>query len=425
MRSYPSLRRHKARNLGVVTLCGHDHYLGPWPAHLKEPPAEVQRAYDRIIAEWLAAGRRPLHQQPDKQQATSGTVAAAFTAGASNPAATPLEIAGPAGLTVGELIVAFWAHAEKHYRRPDSTPTSELTDYRLSLRPLADLYETLPVAQFSPLKLKAVRQRMIEADLSRGVINQRVARIVRMFGWGVSEELVPETVHRALGTVQAIQKGRSDARETEKVKPVADEVVAKTLPFLTAQVSAMVQVQRLTGMRGGEVCDMRPRDIDRSGPVWTYRPQSHKTSHKGKERVIALGPNAQAVLLPFLEGRDPDAHLFSPREAMEALWASKRKERKTKVQPSQRCRKKARPKKRFGTRYNRHNYCQSVAAACVKAGVEHWHPHQLRHTHATEVRKLYGLEGAQVALGHSQANVTQVYAERDLALLLTIAQKIG
>ena len=57
--------------------------------------------------------------------------------------------------------------------------------------------------------------------------------------------------------------------------------------------------------------------------------------------------------------------------------------------------------------------------------VPHWHPNQLRHTHGTEVRRRYGLEGAQVALGHERADVTQVYAERNSALAIEIATEIG
>ena len=55
----------------------------------------------------------------------------------------------------------------------------------------------------------------------------------------------------------------------------------------------------------------------------------------------------------------------------------------------------------------------------------HWHPNQLRHSFATRVRKEYGLEATQVLLGHSRADVTQVYAERDQQLAATVAAKIG
>ena len=54
-----------------------------------------------------------------------------------------------------------------------------------------------------------------------------------------------------------------------------------------------------------------------------------------------------------------------------------------------------------------------------------WHPNQLRHLRATEVQRDFGLEAAQVALGHSRADVTQVYAERDLALAEKVAAEVG
>ena len=55
----------------------------------------------------------------------------------------------------------------------------------------------------------------------------------------------------------------------------------------------------------------------------------------------------------------------------------------------------------------------------------HWHPNQLRHTKATEVRLRFCLDGAQVIMGHAKADVTQVYAEKSSALAVEIARKIG
>ena len=54
-----------------------------------------------------------------------------------------------------------------------------------------------------------------------------------------------------------------------------------------------------------------------------------------------------------------------------------------------------------------------------------WAPNRLRHTAATEIRREFGLEAAQISLGHSQANVTQVYAERDMKKGIEVARKIG
>ena len=54
-----------------------------------------------------------------------------------------------------------------------------------------------------------------------------------------------------------------------------------------------------------------------------------------------------------------------------------------------------------------------------------WSPNRLRHSAATEIRRRFGLEAAQVTLGHAQADVTQVYAERDLKLAVEVMRKIG
>jgi integrase len=415
--------------LTVVTLGGKDHYLGPWPAGQRKAPAAAREAYDRLVAEWLANGRRP----PD--------------AAAEEPA-----------VTVNEVILAFWRWAEAHYRRADGTPTNELGEFRYAFRPLRELYGPTPAADFSPLKLKAVRQRMIDAGWCRNQVNKRVARVVRMYKWAVAEELAPESTWRALTTVRGLEKGRTDARESEPVRPVCDADVEAVLPFLPAPVRAMVRMQRLTGARPGEVRSMRACDIDMTGAVWLYRPPAHKTRHRGEDRVIALGPRAQEVIRSFLK-LDLQAFLFSPAQAVAEKRAARRAARKTKVQPSQQYRRKPSPRKRPGERYTATAYDHAIYAACDKAFPppeplarrpdetvkewegrlspaerealarwrrEHrWHAHQLRHTHATEVRRAFGLEAAQVALGHATANVTQVYAERDLALATKVAAAIG
>jgi integrase len=103
---------------------------------------------------------------------------------------------------------------------------------------------------------------------------------------------------------------RTVAREPRRVLPVPDDVVDATLPHVPSIVADMVRFQRLTGCRPGEVCQIRPCDVDRSGEVWQYRPKSHKTEHHGRERIIYIGPQAQAVLLPYLL-IDSQAHCFS------------------------------------------------------------------------------------------------------------------
>jgi hypothetical protein len=248
MRSHrtPSLRRHKASALGVVTLSGKEVYLGHWPTGQKNPPAAVRAEYDRHIAEWLANGRQLL----------------------------PSTATNPDGIIVNELILAFYQYAEVYYRRADRTSTNELGEYRYSLRPLKELYGGLPVNEFRPLKLEAVRQRMLDAGWCRTVINRRVWRIVRMFKWGVSKELVTESVYNALATVGSLAKGRTDAKESAPVKPVPEAHVMAILPQVLPPVAAMLELQLVTGMRPGEARISShsglPRDTNVRGE-WAHR----------------------------------------------------------------------------------------------------------------------------------------------------------
>ena len=75
-------------------------------------------------------------------------------------------------------------------------------------------------------------------------------------------------------------------------------------------MARMVRLHLLTGMRPGEVCSMRLCDIDRSGDVWKYSPEGHKTEHHGRSRVILLGRKAQRILQPLLNTQSRLASSF-------------------------------------------------------------------------------------------------------------------
>lgn len=385
--SVPRYRKHKPSGQAVVTLNGKDHYLGPHNS--KTSIAE----YDRLIAEWLAAGRRLPQDDPEQP------------------------------FTVTELLAAYLEHCERHYVK-NGEPTSELSCIKIALGPVRKLYGRTQARDFGPLALKACRQTMIEAGWARKSINTHVGRIRRMFKWGAENELVPGQIWTDLQSVQGLQKGRSEAVETAPVKPVPVPFVRAVESHVSRQVWAMIRLQELTGMRPGEVVILRTCDLDTRGKVWIYVPESHKTEHHGRGREIYLGPKAQEVLRPFLR-TDLAAYLFSPAAALRERAAELRANRKTPVQPSQQNRRARKPKKQPGERYSTESYHRAVAAGIRKANaarreadpeaaeVPHWHPNQLRHNAGTAARKEGGLELSQLVLGHSKADVTQVYAERD------------
>ena len=108
-------------------------------------------------------------------------------------------------------------------------------------------------------------------------------------------------------------------------------------PFVSRQVWAMIQLQRMTGARPGEITAMHGCDLNTTGEIWDYVPESHKTEHHNKRRIIFTGPRAQEALKPFLK-TDLGAYLFSPAESKEEHFLQLRSNRKTPLTPSQRAR---------------------------------------------------------------------------------------
>ena len=129
-------------------------------------------------------------------------------------------------------------------------------------------------------------------------------------------------------------------------------------------------------------------------------------------------------MAPYLL-READAYAFSPIDSERKRRAEQRARRKSKVQPSQVDRTKAKPKVTPRNRYDTNSYRRAIHRACDLAGIARWSLNSLRHSAGTEIRKRFGLEAAQMSLGHSKANVTQMYAERDAELAREVARKIG
>jgi integrase len=207
----------------------------------------------------------------------------------------------------------------------------------------------------------------------------------------------------------------------------------------------MIQLQKHTGMRPGEVCIMRTADLDTTGEVWSYTPHRHKTEHHGKQRVIYLGPRAREVLRPWLR-TDLTAYLFQPREVMEQSLARRRTRPKASGSRQAGARRRA-----PGDHYTAQSYGRAIDQGCDRAFPhptlsrsrpqdlspeqraelaawrrEHrWHPHQLRHNAATYLRKSFGLDIARVVLGHSSPAVTETYAEIDHERARAVMERVG
>ncbi len=399
----PKLRHHRASGRAYAVLNGKAVYFG------KHDTPEATENYRQYMSKWLSTG---------------GLV----------------EVDNES-ITVKEVVARYWRFAQRYYVHNDGTQTGEVNNIRQALRPLKELFGHSKAIDFGPLALRSVRQRMIDMGWCRTNINRMIDRIKRLFRWATEHELLPSSVYEALRTVAGLKRGRSEAAESEPVKPVPQEYIDAIKPFASRQVWAMVQIQLLTGARSGEIVMMRPCDIDTSGKIWLYCPDEHKTAHHGYQRRIYIGPRAQKLLSPFLQ-RDADAYCFSPAEAREEFLQRLRASRKTPPQHGNApgTNRKENPQKSPGKHYTTTSYGHAIGKAAKKAyrpagmsteefktwkAPQHWHPHQLRHNAATELRKEFGIEAARIVLGHRSAAITEVYAEKDEQQAIEAITSVG
>lgn len=325
---------------------------------------------------------------------------------------------GETAFTIEAAWERFRVHAQAYYRRENGEPTGEAANLADAMRPVLELCAMLPCAQFGPRVLKQVRDRMIADELCISTINARVNRIRRVFQWLASEELIGAEIWHGLKAVAPLRPGRTAARMSEPVQPVTEEYVEAVARAAPETIAAMIRLQMLTGMRPGELCAMRPMDIEMGvGAVWIYRPAQHKTRHRQRGRVVVLGPQAKEIVRRFLD-RDTAAPLFRPLEAMNQRWGRRRTHR-----PESYARKIG--EATYAAAYVPKTYARCIGRLCDLLGMPPWSPNQLRHNFATRMRREFDLEVASIALGHSKMDVTQIYAARDMARLIRAMEMVG
>jgi integrase len=421
----PRYCRHKATGQAVVYFAGREHYLGPHGS------PESLKLYADLVARWQAGGLPAVREHLAADD-----------------------------LTVVELVAQFLAAARQRYR------PAELRAYAVGIKRLLALYAELPVARFGPIALEAVRSVMVAEGLVRTAINIHVHRLRAIWRWGVRRELIPETLHRALLSVPGLRAGEQGVRERTPIRPASWRQIRAVLRCAPPLVRVMARVQLLTGMRPGELCAMRPCDIQRGPAGWAYlvSPEADKCRAHGRPRIVPLGPRARALLEPLLLVRQarPDEYLFQPAASVALNIAARRREPRwpshaPAVRAARRRRRGVKPLA-VSDRYDVASYRRAIRRACEEvwplpadlerlAGetaaawqarlgarwpeVAAWrrahllHPHQLRHSYLTRVGNRYSEEEAQVLGGHARLSTTQIYVQRDLRRVRPIVEALG
>lgn len=367
----PALTHVKDRRQGRVRFPGQkDQYfgsVGDWPADEDRPPEGIRRAYEAACAAWLAAKAKEPSAPPEARQV------------------------GP--WTCGQVVGGYVASL-------DGRPAQRVT--RNALRAVVALYGRLPAGEFGGRELAQCRAWSLERGTSPRTVNEYASRIRSAFRWAAAPERegCPAEVVVKLAAVRPL----IDEDEIP-VEPAPEADVLAAAEAAPPVVRAMLLLQLYSGMRPGEVVQMRAAAVDRGSigfPMdprcWLYRPRLYKSRRSAAVRAqggrrVWLGPRAQAVLAPWLDGRGPDDPVF----------------------PS-----------RLGKPFSTKNYRKAVLAACDRAGVPAFSPQRVRHTALTAAEEAFGsIDYAQAMGGHTRPDVTRRYARGQDRLAREAAARLG
>lgn len=347
------------------------------------------RAFTKVHGRFVSLGRA---EDPDSQVRYAEVLRKHAAGELIEPTKSPAPQLG--GVSINVLLLRFCTDELPRYS------SAEQFCLKGGMRILRQLFGSTPTAEFGPLKLRAVRDAMVKGDAtlkgddgkpsprkpwSRGFTNHQIRRLWTIFRWGVSWELVPQTVADALSSLAALKPGETEAVDYRPRRAVPDADVAAVRDVLPELHRDLLDLLTMTGARSGELLGLSTGDLDRNGEVWRAEVSNHKTRHKGKTRTLFFNRAAQAILLRYLKA-DPTAKLFDIR---------------------------------------RDSFGAAVKRACVKAKVPPFTPHWIRHTVATKLADEMGTEAAQRLLGHAGKAMTEHYSKSAERLATEAAKRLG
>lgn len=231
-------------------------------------------------------------------------------------------------------------HAAAYYRTAKDKPSAEVNCFKAAIKPLITLFGDVPIDDFTPLQLKAVRAQFIERVWCRSFCNKQANRPRHVYKWGVENGMVTVATWQALQAVSPLKRGKTLAPDHRRREAVSDTDIEAVRPHLKQNHRDLLDLLRTTGARPSELIGLSKNMIDTSEAVWIADLDEHKNAHRGLSRKLFFGPKSQLIIR-----RLPDAGpLF---------------------------------------RIDRNYFATIGKKACLDAGVALFVPYALRHTVAT------------------------------------------
>ncbi len=442
----PKLCHRRDRNLAYITFRGKRIYLGTYGSlessqryagslkiiekNEKIDPDTLQKLVMNLRLTPLDADRdeqllERLHKietprQKKRSRESKDNELSFITGGTPIPTSTAAQSFVAEG--VGNLFDAFIAEYEgrKRKNKADLQRRELVRDLIIKICPEAT------TDTFGPADMKRIRDYLLkqtvkrngnEEPLTANYISKLLGTVKTAFKWGVGEGFCEGGDYYRISLFKNVDAERTTARESSRHRTITEKefqaVQKRVLPIYRDILTLLWN----TGMRPSECCSMRWDEIkwNEQKRCWFYQPRVHKTSGRGKKRIIPLTDSEKELIDQYQNDGD---YVFTPAQARIQQSEIRRANRKTKLFPSHLKRNEQRQTGKqlavCGKHINPREFGKIIKRAVKAAKMagelgKEWTPYDLRHTAITRFIIKLGHKPAQYLAGHSHSHTTDIY----------------
>lgn len=232
--------------------------------------------------------------------------------------------------------------------------------------------------------------RLLSAKLDSGLSVSTVRRIRSVLGQAIDQGIRWGSVNR-----NVVRLTRPPKEQRREGRTLTYEQARRLLKELEGhRHEALYSLMLSTGLRRGEALGLQWRDFDGAGRVISVRRQLKREGGSLVTADTKTARSRRSVNLPrglvqlLVEHRNRQEE---ERDVMDELWTDTGFIFTT----------------NFGTPIDPRNLNREFATICQRAGLEHWHPHELRHSAASlMLASGVKLQVVSEVLGHASIRMT-------------------
>ena len=205
----------------------------------------------------------------------------------------------PTGATVADLIDRY---TESQTKAAGRTKTATLAMLRRELG-------KVKLSSLNAVVLRDFIDRRLDAGAGGVTVAADLSFFSAVLKWARHARHLDVPERLALDARASLVHRGLDTRSTERTREPQDAELERLYAYWRAKPRWMIDMETLcrfalaTGMRQGEICDLRVQDVDRERRTVIIRDRKDPRRKLGNDQTVPLLPAAWAIVAPLIEDR--------------------------------------------------------------------------------------------------------------------------